>query len=42
MKHGLIAGLKIASDSFWSSKLFLGRCFKRVCLYIFRLFGRTY
>lgn len=34
MKPGLIAGLKIASDRFWSCKLFLGGCLRRVCLYI--------
>lgn len=34
MKPGLIVGLKIDSDRFWSCKLFLGGCFRMVCLYI--------
>lgn len=38
MNRSLIAELKIALDSFWSSKLFLGGCFKRVSFYIIRLF----
>lgn len=35
MNPALIAGLKRASGSFQSSKLFLGGHFKRFCLYIF-------